>query len=368
MAKNTSFSQDKKISKQKARRRRYTIYSLLVTLVAILVLYYLLSRPSGDISIVENGAGTVFTPLQNGARVVTEFFKSWFGIGSSENLEEEVERLRQENELLNIRLNTLTEVENENERLEVLLNAREEYEGLSPVFAKVIAKDTGVWFDTFAINRGQNDGISTNMAVVNADGLIGRVYEVGMNYSKVLTLIDPRSSVAALIGRTRDNGMMQGITTPASDTVECYMYYLPNIANVRVGDEVFTSGLDSLFPKGLKIGSVIAISREADTSDKYAVISPACDFSSIEEVYVLRQVVQTIDDVLPVVPTPTPRPIVTPVPTNTTSIYSYATQQVYDENAAWLYPTLTPTPTIVPDSSVSPTASKRVPEEMWINS
>ena len=56
MAKNTSFSQDKKISKQKARRRRYTIYSLLVTLVAILVLYYLLSRPSGDISIVENGS------------------------------------------------------------------------------------------------------------------------------------------------------------------------------------------------------------------------------------------------------------------------------------------------------------------------
>ena len=252
--------------------------------------------------------------------------------------------------------------------MQVLLNAREEYESLTPVYAKVIAKDTGVWFDTFAINRGDNDGIKTNMAVVNADGLIGRVYEVGMNYSKVLTIIDPRSSVAALIGRTRDNGMMQGITTGSDETVECYMYYLPNIANVRVGDDVFTSGLDSLFPKGLKIGSVIAISREADTLDKYAVVAPAVDFSSIEEVFVIREVVQTIDEALPSVPTATPRPIVTPVPTNTTSIYSYATQQVYDENAVWLYPTVTPAPTATPDSTIAPSASKKVPEEMWLNS
>ncbi|MBQ1258294.1 MAG: rod shape-determining protein MreC [Clostridia bacterium] len=367
MAKNSSFASDKKISKQKARKRRYMIYSLLVTLAAVLILYYLLSRPSGDISLVENGAGTVFTPLQRGARTVTAFIKSWFGIGQDVDIKEEVENLRIENELLNIRLNSLTEVEQENERLQVLLNAKEEYDALSPVFAKVIAKDTGVWFDTFAINRGDNDGILPNMAVVNADGLIGRVYEVGMNYSKVLTIIDPRSSVAALIGRTRDNGMMQGITTGTSDTVECYMYYLPNIANVRVGDDVFTSGLDSLFPKGLKIGSVIAISREADTLDKYAVIQPAADFSSIEEVFVLRQIVETIDDVLPSVPTATPRPVVTPVPTNTTSIYSYATQQVYDENAAWLYPTITPEPTNTPDSTVAPSATRKVPEEMWLN-
>lgn len=368
MAKKTDFTASKKLSRQKARKRRYMIYSILVTVVTVSILYYLVSRPSGDISIVENGAGTVFTPLQRGVRTVTAFFKSWFGIGGSENLEEEVEKLRIENELLNIRLNGLTEVEQENERLQVLLNAREEYESLSPVFAQVIAKDTGIWFDTFTINRGQNDGIMTNMAVVNADGLIGRIYEVGMNYAKVLTIIDPRSSVAALIGRTRDNGMMQGITTNSNETVECYMYYLPNIANVRVGDDVFTSGLDSLFPKGLKIGSVIAISREADTLDKYAVVAPAADFSSIEEVFVLRQVVQTINEVLPSVPTATPRPIVTAVPTNTTSIYQYATQSVYDDNAAWLYPTITPTPTTTPDSVVAPSASRKVPEEMWLNS
>ena len=368
MARSNESVKAQKISKQRARKRRYTIYSILVTLITVSILYYLVTRPTGDISIVENGAGTVFTPLQSGVRTVSAFIKSWFGIGTTENLEEEVEKLRLENELLRIQMSGMSEIEQENERLQVLLNAREEYEDLSPVYAKVIAKDTGLWFDTFSINRGRNDGISTNMAVVNGDGLIGRVYEVGMNYSKVLSIIDPRSSVASLIGRTRDNGMMQGITTKASDSIECYMYYLPNIANVRVGDEVFTSGLDSMFPKGIKVGSVIAISREADTSDKYAVISPAVDFSSIEEVFVLRKVVETIDEVLPSVPTPTPRPIVTAKPTSTTSIYSYATQKVYDENEAWLYPTITPTPTVVPDNTQSPTENKKIPEEMWLNS
>lgn len=367
MARINDVKKAQKISKQRARKRRYTIYSILVTLVTVLILYYLITRQSGDISVVENGAGTIFTPLQNGVRTASAFIKSWFGIGGTENLEDEVAKLRLENERLNIQLNSISEIERENERLLTLLEAKEEYAALAPVHAKVIAKDTGVWFDTFAINRGQNDGISVNMAVVNGDGLIGRVYEVGMNYSKVLSIIDPRSSVASLIGRTRDNGVMQGITTSSTEVVECYMYYLPNIANVRVGDEVFTSGLDSMFPKGIKIGNVIAISREADTSDKYAVVAPSANFSSIEEVFVLRKSVQTIDEVLPAVPTATPRPIVTAKPTSTTSIYAYATQQVYDENAVWTYPTITPTPTVEPAMTSKPD-DKKVPEEMWLNS
>lgn len=354
-------------SKKKSIRIRRVIYSLLVTIAVIVILYYLVARPSGDISLVENGAGTVFTPIQKGARTVTAFIKSWFGIGVSEDIEADLERLKIENERLNIQLNSYQEIERENERLQVLLDAKEEYEALSPVYAKVIAKDAGVWFDTFAINKGQNDGISTNMAVVNGDGLIGRVYEVGYNYAKVLTIIDPRSSVAALIGRTRDNGMMQGITSKSSQDVECYMYYLPNIANVRVGDSVYTSGLDSLFPKGILIGNVTAISREADTSDKYAVVSPNVNFSSIEEVFVLREVVETIGEALPPVPTATPRPMVTAKPTTTTSIYSVATKSVYNDNDVWYYPTATPDVTGGPATSSRPVATKRPAEDIWIN-
>ncbi len=354
-------------SKKRSLRIRRALYSILVTLAVFVILYYLIVRPSGDISIVENGLGTIFTPIQRAATSVTEFVKSWFGTSeSTENLEAKLEELRLENERLNIQINTYADIESENERLQVLLDAKETYEALSPIYAKVIAKDMGVWFDSFTINRGINDGISANMAVVNGDGLIGRIYEVGYNYAKVLSVIDARSSVSCLIGRTRDNGMMEGKTTYSSGDAECHMRYLSNLANVKVGDEVYTSGLDSLFPKGIYIGTVTAVSRETDSSDKYAVIHPAVNFTSIEDVFILRRLVETIDDTLPYVPTPTPKPIVTAQPTSSaSSIYSYQTPSTVDDKAIWQMPTVPPS-TTPSTQSTAPVATRPVPEAGWL--
>lgn len=356
-------------SKMRKRRLRIqrAIYSILVTLAVFVILYYLIVRPSGDTSIVENGLGTVFTPIQRGMTAVTGFIRSWFGISSSEaDKDQTIAELQMEVERLNIQLNSYAEIESENQRLQVLLNAQDEYDALSPVYAKVIAKDTGVWFDSFTINRGQNDGIMTNMAVVNGSGLVGRVYEVGYNYAKVLSIIDPRSSVATLVGRTRDNGMLQGETQSNSDSAECYMYYLPNIGNVKIGDSIYTSGLDSRFPKGLYVGTVTAISRSQETADKYVVVSPAVQFSSIEEVFVLREQVETAGESLPAVPTATPKPIVTIKPTATSNIYSYETPRAVDDNAIWVMPTATPSVTAVPETTKAPGSDKPIPEASWL--
>ena len=211
-----------------------------------------------------------------------------------------------------------------------------------------------------------NDGIMTNMAVVNGSGLVGRVYEVGYNYAKVLSIIDPRSSVATLVGRTRDNGMLQGETQSNSDSAECYMYYLPNIGNVKIGDSIYTSGLDSRFPKGLYVGTVTAISRSQETADKYVVVSPAVQFSSIEEVFVLREQVETAGESLPAVPTATPKPIVTIKPTATSNIYSYETPRAVDDNAIWVMPTATPSVTAVPETTKAPGSDKPIPEASWL--
>ena len=361
-----------KSSKSKKSKRRSLliqriIYTMIVVLSVIIILYYLVVRPSGNISILENGLGTIFSPVQRAVTSVTGFVRSWFGTSvSTSDLEATISELRQENERLQIQMNTLTEVEAENEHLRGLLDAQIEYDALAPVYAKVIAKDTGIWFDTFAINCGSNDGISANMAVVNGDGLIGRVYEVGYNYSKVISIIDSRSSVASIIGRTRDNGMMQGATAASASDAECYMYYLPNIGNVKVGDQVFTSGLDSRFPKGILIGTVTAISRSSDSSDKYVVIRPAVNFSSIEHVFVLREQVDTINDVLEAVPTSTPRPIVTVKPTATlNNIYAYETPKVVDDNAVWVRPTATPVTTPTPEPTPK-NDTKTVPEALWL--
>ena len=90
----------------------------------------------------------------------------------------------------------MAEVELENERLSRLLGAQDTYAALDPVYARVIARDAGEWFDTFSINKGTSDGVIVGMAVVSADGLLGKVYEAGLNYAKVISVIDSRSSVA----------------------------------------------------------------------------------------------------------------------------------------------------------------------------
>lgn len=354
---------NKRKSKNKSHRARNIVYSVLVAIIVFIVLNRLIS---GGPSFIENGIGTIFSPIQKGLRNFTLIIKGWFVNSGDKSIEELYEDVRIENELLKIEMQDYDELSMKNEMLQDMLEAKEEYDPLNPVFAKVIAKDTGTWFDTFTIDRGSNDGVSTNMAVVNADGLVGRIYNVGYNYSTVISLIDTRSSIASLINRTRDNGMLQGYTSANSDKVECRMYYISNLGNVRIGDEVYTSGLDSRFPKGLYIGKVVSVSRSGDSSDKYVTIEPSVNFSSIEEVFVLRQQVETIDQ-LPAVPTPTPIPVTTPAPTKTTDIYAYTTKQVVDDDAAYHYPTPTPDPNATPTPTPTPKPTKPVPEAAWLN-
>ena len=120
------------------------------------------------------------------------------------------------------------------------------------------------------------------MSVVNGDGLLGRVYEVGMNYAKVICIIDSRSAVACMVQSTRDNGIMRGRVAASSTDAQCHIYYLPSLNNVMPGDTVITSGTDSLFPKGLHIGIITAVSMDAGSEGSYAMVTPSADFRHIE--------------------------------------------------------------------------------------
>lgn len=352
--------------KGKRSRLRRILFSILVVLAVGAAIFFLVVRSSGQISIFENAAGSLLTPVQNAfstaAGAVKTFFTNWHNY---DDLQAEYDALSMENEQLKMELVSAEEAIQENERLQELLDAKPTYASLDPVYAKVIARDAGPWFETFSVNRGTNHGVRENMAVVTGDGLVGRVYEVGLNYAKVISIIDSRSAVACLMQRTRDNGVMRGQITDASSTAECYVYYLPNVNSISPGDVVVTSGTDSLYPKGLKIGSVSALSLDAGSDGTYAIVTPSVDFQRIEEVFILRTVIETDSDVaLPAVgntqeeaygATPTPKPNANATPT------PEPTQQIQ----YWSYPTVTP------ETSQSPYGSYKVGnliEDEWASS
>lgn len=337
------------------------LFVIMVVAALLVAVGFLAFRSSNGISLFENVVGTVFRPVQSGfnaaADWVKDFVTNWRDYGE---LRKQYDELEMENESLSMKLTGIEEMEMENDRLKALLDAKDAYEELDPIYAEVIARDPGQWFDTFSINRGTSNGVKEGMAVMTGDGLVGHVYEAGLTYAKVRTIIDSRSAVACLVQRTRDNGVMRGEVTANSEYAECYVYYLPNVNNIVPGDVIITSGMDSLYPKGLTIGEVIAVSQEVSADGSYVIASPYVDFRHVEEVLVLRTVVETAES-LPVVATPTPIPGVTPAPTQIPVNDDGSTVAPDDGN--WNYPTIAPTPA----PTINPEATKIeiLPEDGW---
>ena len=351
--------------KKRGSAIRRVLFSLLVLAAVAVAVSFLVLRSSNGISVFENVVGTVFRPIESAfssaAGGVKNFFSNW---RNYDKLQREYETLEMANEELSLKLSGVEETEQENARLKVLLDAQDAYESLDPIYAKVIARDPGQWFDTFTINRGTTHGVTEGMSVVTGAGLVGYVYEAGLTYAKVLTIIDTRSAVAVLVQRTRDNGVMRGEVTEASDSAECYTYYLPNVNNILPGDVIVTSGTDSLYPKGLTIGEVIAVSQETSSDGSYVIVSPYVDFRHVEEVLVLRTVVETQES-LPVVATPTPAPEVTPRPSASVLPDGSTVEPDATDDGNWSYPTIEPTePPVTPE----PTMLELLPEDQWADS
>ncbi len=149
----------------------------------------------------------------------------------------------------------------------------------------VIARRPDPKFDTLVISRGSLDGVRPNSVVVTREGVVGRVFEVTPTTASVLMLTDQNSGVGARVQRpnSRATGICKGDNSPQLSLV-----YLPNDADVRVGDVIVTSGLGGVFPPGLVIGTVMQVKAEEGNILKSARLRPNVDFDRLEQVYVPR--------------------------------------------------------------------------------
>ena len=191
--------------------------------------------------------------------------------------------LKKESDGFKKRLIEQEEALQENDRLRELLGLKKSLI-FSSVVANVIGRDPSNWTSIVFIDKGKKDGLKQGMPVVNALGVIGKVSEVGQSASKVMLLNDPSFSVAGLIQRTRDQGLVVGTLKGL-----CRMRYLLPDAEIKNTDKVITSKLSSSFPEGLLIGYVIRVDDSLSTPTKECLIKPAVNFSQLEEVLVIRK-------------------------------------------------------------------------------
>lgn len=173
------------------------------------------------------------------------------------------------------------EIEHTNLRLRNLLSFQDtlETQGMA---ARVIAKDPSPWFKTIIIDKGAAAGLRTGLPVVVPSGIVGQITEVARNYAKVLLMIDPGSAADALVQRTRARGIIKG--GPGDQYAFNYVLHKYDL---EVGDIIISSGLDGVFPKGLKIGIVSEIRQNTANIFQEVVVHPNVNFEALEEVMVI---------------------------------------------------------------------------------
>lgn len=262
---------------------------LLILLVGLALLAVRITAGQENPSAVGTGLLDVNGKLQEPLMQVGRSFKKWISfpvslvhaVRRNRELEERVAELEGE-------LRRAEELRLENERLKHLLKFMEDNsDSYQTLAARVVARDPGNWFGTVVINRGERDGVREKMPVVAPEGLVGRVLTVSSTTSEVLLITDPRSSVGSMLQSIREPGIVEGVVS-GSSTLR--MVTISKNADVRPGQVVITSGVGSIFPKGIPIGTVVKVKHESSGLFKEASVRPYVDLDRLEEVLVITAV------------------------------------------------------------------------------
>jgi rod shape-determining protein MreC len=191
------------------------------------------------------------------------------------------ERLIKEVDLLKRKLNTFNEISLENKRLNNLLNLKQKV-SYKVIAGRVIGRSPDNWSSMIIIDKGRIHGIKRGFVAIDYLGLVGRVVEVLPSESKIMLINDPNLGVSVINQRTRQEALVSGTLSGS-----LIMRYLPKDADIKISDVIITSGSTGIFPKGLLIGWVVDIGSEFSGLSRFAVIKPASNLSSIEEVLII---------------------------------------------------------------------------------
>ncbi len=266
---------------------KWVQWFVLVLGISLLMLMSITMGGRSRITFVESYAGKIITPIYKGMTVVGNVVSQRINpILHVWTIKEENQKLRVENEKLKEEIMTLTldsKTYTELKKLKKALHYIDRQHSQAYVAATVISKDVGNWYNMFVIDVGTEQGIDKNATVINSDGLIGLVYEVGANWSKVISIIDNNSTVGFEMKRL-DNPVDGLITGSVNSRIEGKLF--DPKAVVSVGEEIMTSGV-GIFPKGIPIGNVASVIDDKDSLLIKIIVTPSVDFKKLDKVMVI---------------------------------------------------------------------------------
>lgn len=281
-------------------RLRALIYAVFL-FAGVLFLYFrhqevnrsgIVTRFDRSVLAVTNPAASLITASKDGVSRVFQRYLFLSGV------EKENEALRLDNFELQTRQSFLSEIEKENERLRGLVDLKSRFP-LQSLVARVISTSQQPPHQMITLNKGLKDGVAFRDTVVVPEGLVGQIVRVSADYSQVLLITDPSSAVDGRIdltdvpvgAATTARGLVVGKAKKMELNREYYLSafeYLSQTTEIPEQAAVVTSGMDGLFPPGLRIGNVVSKKKKKFDIFQQAEIVPAVDFRTLQEVLILK--------------------------------------------------------------------------------
>lgn len=261
-----------------------------MVLIIVIVSLFVMSKTAvhrENITLLEKIVRDTYTPLQSGVSGVKQNWSNWTLVFADKKAQNrKIESLKNQNNYLVLENQKLKEYQAEALRLRTMLSfAQDKQDEFDLVAARVIARNSGNWYRYLIIDRGIKDGIVKDMAVISPKGLVGRIGSVSQNSAEVNLITDRESAVGAILQESRET---RGIVEGMGDSNNLGMVNIPYYSKVKRGNVVVSSGLSSVYPKGIAIGKIVAVKREPSGLQLTAKLKPMTDFDKLEEVLVIK--------------------------------------------------------------------------------
>jgi len=250
---------------------------------------YFSSSGGGLVHRAQETGMRIVAPLQSGsARAVKPFRDAWNWVGDLFAAKSENASLRKQVDQLRAGAADDVTIADQNTELRQLLRMSGETiypKGVQRVFSRVIARSTVAWYSTVTIDVGSDQGVRVYDAVVNGQGLVGRVTAITGNSAQVTLLTDQQSFVDAMVVPGRADGVLAG-----SVTGDLTLQYVDKDQAVKVGQYVVTSGMkSSIFVRGIPIGVVENVGNQDVELYQDIAVRPLVDFHRLDLVMVVLE-------------------------------------------------------------------------------
>ena len=231
----------------------------------------------------------VLSPLRSGVSQLTDQAERIYNyIFNYELLATENQELKSQLAQIQDDARDAASIKRENERLRDLLELKKAHEDYQLVDGYIIGRSSVDWTNMLTINKGTQSGIEVGMCAITANGeMVGLVIEAGTNYSVIKTVLDSSLEISATIAASGHSGMVQGGYASGLDGL-LRMNYLPSSSTIRNRDQVVTTG-STVYPRNLVLGYVVDAGFDDTGVAKFALLEPAADVRSLEQVFIVTQ-------------------------------------------------------------------------------